>query len=142
VAPPDTLVRYRLRTPPDGEALANAVRASLRLDAAPLRLTVPLYGAMVRSVLGPADYTLHLAGRTGAGKTALAACALAHFGPELVDGRQPPASWTSTGNSLEALAHAAADAPLLVDDFVPSGSAVDVARAHRDADRLGRAQGN
>src|SRR5262249_4363119 len=40
------------------------------------------------------------------------------------------------------IAHAAADAVLVVDDFAPHGSVSEVQRYHRDADRLLRAQGN
>jgi hypothetical protein len=52
------------------------------------------------------------------------------------------ASWSSSGNSLEALAFLAKDTLLVVDDFNPTGSAADVARFQRDADRVLRAQGN
>src|SRR5206468_3731005 len=44
--------------------------------------------------------------------------------------------------SLEGLASTAKDALLVVDDFAPQGGAHDVARYHREADRLLRAQGN
>src|SRR5262249_54808025 len=50
--------------------------------------------------------------------------------------------WGSTGNSLESVAFACKDALLTVDDFAPHGGAADVARLHREAERLLRAQGN
>jgi hypothetical protein len=136
-------------TGPLGEArraeaarLAAAVRASLAvLDLAPNRITVPLLGAVYRAVLGGTDFSLHLAGPTGNFKTETAALAQQHFGPAL-DARHLPAGWSSTGNSLEAIAFAAKDALLCVDDFAPSGGAADVARLNREADRLLRAQGN
>src|SRR5205807_5268138 len=53
-----------------------------------------------------------------------------------------PANWSSTGNALEAQAFTAKDALLVVDDFAPQGSAADVQRYHREADRLLRGQGN
>ena len=106
---PDALAGYRLPAPPDGGDLAAAVRASLDvLHAAPDRVTVPLLGAVYRAVLGPADYTPHLCGPTGNGKTELAALAQQHHGAGL-DARNLPGRWASTGNSLEALAFAAAD---------------------------------
>src|SRR6185436_13476176 len=71
----------------------------------------------------------------------LAALAQQHYGAGM-DSRHLPASWSSTGNSLEGLAFAAADALLVVDDFAPGGTTADVARMHREADRLLRAQGN
>jgi hypothetical protein len=142
VSLPDALAEYVLPDPPDGRAKADAIRASLRvLDLAPDRITVPLLGATYRAVLGPCDSALHLAGPTGAGKTELAALAQQHYGAGL-DARHLPASWSSTGNALEGLAFAAAHALLTVDDFAPGGSAADVARMHREADRLLRAQGN
>src|SRR5439155_20019622 len=53
-----------------------------------------------------------------------------------------PASWRSTANAIEALAFAAKDSILVVDDFAPSGDAYAVARLHKEADALLRAQGN
>ena len=59
-----------------------------------------------------------------------------------MDARHIPGSWSSTGNALEGLAFSAKDVLLVVDDFAPTGSATDVQRLHREADRLLRAQGN
>jgi hypothetical protein len=59
-----------------------------------------------------------------------------------MDARNLPGSWSSTGNALEALAFAAKDAVLVVDDFAPTGAAGDADRIHREADRILRAQGN
>ncbi len=136
------LARYVLPEPPDGDALRDAIRASLRLlDVAPDRVSVPLLAATYRAVLGATDHSLHLAGPTGVLKTELAALVQQHFGAAM-DSRGLPGSWSSTGNLLEAIAFAAKDAVLVVDDFAPTGSIGDVQRLHRDADRLLRAQGN
>ena len=122
--------------------LSNAVRASLgMLRLGPDRLTFPLLAAIYRSVLGDTDFALHLAGPTGCFKSEAAALAQQHFGPEM-DSRHLPASWSSTGNALEGLAFTAKDALLVVDDFCPTGSASDVQRSHKEADRLFRGQGN
>lgn len=102
---------------------------------------IPILAAVFRSVLGPADFSVHLTGRTGTGKSELAALAQQHFGPEM-DSRHLPASWSSTGNALEGVAFAAKDAILVVDDFAPTGATWDIQRYHREADRLLRAQGN
>ncbi|MGH2688806.1 MAG: hypothetical protein ACRDKW_08370, partial [Actinomycetota bacterium] len=59
-----------------------------------------------------------------------------------MDARNLPGSWSSTANALEGLAFAAKDALLVVDDFAPSGSVTDTERAHREADRILRAQGS
>jgi hypothetical protein len=136
------LARYVLPEPPDGDALRESIRASLRvLDVAPDRVSVPLLAATYRAVLGATDHSLHLAGPTGVLKTELAALVQQHYGAAM-DSRGLPGSWSSTGNLLEAIAFAAKDAVLVVDDFAPSGSIGDVQRLHRDADRLLRAQGN
>jgi hypothetical protein len=100
-----------------------------------------LLGATYRAVLASSDFSLHLVGPTGAGKTELAALAQQHLGASF-DARRLPGAWSSTGNSLESLAFHAKDALLVVDDFAPSGSPQDVARFHREADRFLRAQGN
>jgi hypothetical protein len=142
VSLPEALSGYVLPAPPDGEDLRRALRASLRLlELGPGRIAVPLLAAVYRAALGACDFALHLAGPTGAGKTELAALALQHCGAGL-DARHLPGSWSSTGNALEGLAFAAKDALLVVDDFAPAGGAADVARIHREAERLLRAQGN
>jgi hypothetical protein len=142
VALPAPLARYVLPEPPRGEALVRAIRSSLRLiELAPDRVSIPLQGATYRAVLGRSDNTVHLAGPSGNGKTEAATLQQAHFGAEM-DARNLPASWSSTGNALEALAYHAKDALMVVDDFAPTGTQADVARMNRDADRLLRAQGN
>jgi len=128
---PSSARQFVLPQPPSGNALKDAVRASLdMLEAAPDAVIFPVYAAVWRSVLGPADFGVHLTGGTGAGKTELAALAQQHFGAGL-DARNLPGSWSSTGNALEALAFVFKDALLVVDDFAPFGNASDVARAHR-----------
>ena len=142
VALPDELARYHLPAPPPGDDLVAAIRASLRLlELAPDHQTVPLHAAIWRAVQGGTDLSLHLTGPTGEGKTELVALIQQHFGPQM-DARHLPASWASTGNSLEGLAFAAKDTVLTVDDFAPTGTTYDVQRLHREADRLLRAQGN
>lgn len=139
---PEGLEGFVLPAPARGEAVAAAVRASLRLlDVAPDAVTVPLFAAAPRVVLGSADFSLHLTGPTGVAKTELAVLAQQHWGPALI-ARALPGSWSSTGNALETLAFAAKDTLLVVDDFAPTGSTIDVQRFHREADRVLRAQGN
>jgi hypothetical protein len=122
--------------------LTDAVRASLGLlRLGPDRLTFPLLAAVYRAVLGDTDFAIHLAGPTGSYKSEAAALAQQHFGAGM-DARHLPASWSSTGNALEALAFTAKDTLLVVDDFCPTGSNADVQRYHREADRLFRGQGN
>jgi hypothetical protein len=122
--------------------LRAAIRASLGLlDLGPDRVTFPLLAAVYRAVLGETDFGIHLAGPTGNYKSEAAALAQQHFGPGL-DARHLPMSWSSTGNALEGLAFVTKDCLVVADDFCPTGSAADVQRAHKDADRLFRGQGN
>jgi hypothetical protein len=147
VALPDPLAGFALPEPPEGDALAAAVRASLALldGPAPGRLAFPLLGAVYRAALGeapgPIDFALHLAGPHGVGKSELAAQAQQHFGAGL-DARHLPGGWSSTANALEGLAFAAKDTLVVVDDYAPRGAPGDRQRLERDADRLLRAQGN
>lgn len=142
VALPDTLARYSLPNPPDGETLKIAVRASLRLlDVAPDRVTVPVFAATYRAPLGAVDTSVAYVGPTGAGKSEIAALGQQHYGAGM-DARHLPANWFSTGNALEGLAFLAKDAVIVVDDFTPTGSINDIQRQHREADRVHRGQGN
>ncbi|HFD14730.1 MAG TPA: DUF927 domain-containing protein [Rhodospirillales bacterium] len=137
------LARFLLPEPPrDEKSLREALRASLSLlDLGPARVMVPILAAVYRAPIGQADFAIWLVGQTGVFKSQLAALAQQHWGPAL-DAHHLPGSWSSTGNALEVLAFAAADTLLVVDDFAPSGSAIEVQRYHREAARLLRAQGN
>ena len=135
------LARYVLPVPPTGDDLKNAVRASLRLLTLPLRLMVPILGAGFRSILGLVDWSLHVVGRSGLGKSELIALGQQHFGATMTR-LNLPASWQSTGNALEGLAFLAKDTVLAVDDFKPGGSKASIDQIHQLADRVLRAQGN
>jgi hypothetical protein len=142
IALPNALAQVALPAPPTGDALARAITDAMKfLDLAPKTVTVPLFAAIWRAALAAADFSIHLAGPTGSGKTELAALAQQHFGSAMT-ARNLPASWSSTGNALEELAFQAKDILLVIDDFVPTGTTLDVQRAQRDADRVLRAQGN
>jgi len=142
VALPIELRSIKLPAPPQGEALRAAIRSCLKIpDLAPETVTVPLFIAPFRTVLGGVDFSLHQAGPTGARKTELVALAQQHFGCEM-DARSLPANWESTDNALEALAFVTKDSILVIDDFAPTGTPADVQRLHRKADRVMRGQGN
>lgn len=135
------LEAHALPDPPQGEELIRAIHASLRLlETAPERITVPLLAGTYRAVLGSSDFSLHVSGPTGTGKSELAALCQQHFGPEL-DARHLT-SWEGTENALEMQAFLAKDQVLVLDDFAPSGTSHDVQRLHRKADRVMRAKGN
>lgn len=139
---PGGIRHFRLPDPPADAEFTAAVKVSLGLlDAAPDYITAPMLGAVWASLVGGADYSLVLAGPTGVGKSELAALIQQHFGAGF-DARHLPGSWSSTANALEYITHSCKDAVLVVDDFAPAGTPQDVARMHRDADRLLRSQGN
>ncbi|MBR1211332.1 DNA-primase RepB domain-containing protein [Bradyrhizobium sp. JYMT SZCCT0180] len=138
------LSRFTLPTAPVADPL-SAIGTSLRmLDMAPGRITWPLLGATYLAPLGefvPITVTLFFTGGTGTRKSAMQAIAQGHWYWEQ-DGKKSPANWSSTANSLEALAFRAKDALLVIDDFCPKGAVSDVQRYHQTAERIIRAQGN
>ena len=139
---PGSISRYELRLPTGSDALVSAIRASLSLtDMGPPEIAFPLLAATYRSVLGEADFAIHLAGETGAFKSEVAALHQQHFGAGM-NRLNLPGTWSSTGNALEVLAFHAKDALFVVDDFAPQGSGADIARYHAAADRVFRAAGN
>lgn len=138
---PRDLKRFVLLPLPTGD-LRNAILASYRsLDVAPDVVVIPALASVYRAVLGFVDFSAHLVGETGQGKTAVAALMQQHFGRDM-DARHLPASWGSTANALESLAFSAKDALIVVDDLVPSGSPLESQRTQRDVGRIFRAQGN
>jgi hypothetical protein len=141
VAMPGALSHYALKGG-TSEDLATAVRSSLALlELAPDRIGVPLLGATYRAALGNADFSVHLSGFTGTGKSEIAALMQQHFGADM-HAKRLPGSWSSTANQLEGLAFSAKDALLVIDDFVPQGSVIDRARLNQAADRVLRGVGN
>lgn len=136
------LADFALPEPPVGDALRRAVKASLQLcNLAPDEIGMPLLAAVYRAPLGPSDFSLFLAGPTGVFKTATAAVCQAHWGADL-DERNLPESFRSTPNAIEGLLFQAKDCLAVVDEFSPGGSRGEIDRAHRDADRVLRSQGN
>jgi hypothetical protein len=137
----DPLKLYQTRQPENAEFLRSAVRSSLSfLSVAPDRITIPLLASVYRAPLGPVDFSLYFAGRTGTFKTALAALAQQHFGAAM-NAAHLPANFASTASALEEIAFEAKDSLLVIDDFVPSGRSSDDALQNL-AERVFRAAGN
>ncbi|HUY08377.1 MAG TPA: DUF3854 domain-containing protein [Candidatus Dormibacteraeota bacterium] len=141
---PVELSGYKLPAPPTGDQLISAVRASLALlDLGPDKLMVPVLGAVYRSVLGPADFAVHIFGPSGAFKTEGAKLALAHQCECKNSHDLSVIQWSSTGNSLEGLLHHGKDALVVVDDLLPAGLSPREREHMLDAAaRVLRAQGN
>ncbi len=139
---PAQLQHLKLPEPSVSGDIVRAVKASLKLlDLGPDEVTFPVLCAVYRAPIGSNDFVVHLAGSTGLFKSELASSAQQHYGAGF-DSRHLPASWSSTGNALEALAFIAKDTLMVVDDFAPSGTSNDRQRFHREADRFIRGVGN
>ncbi len=139
---PTSLRHYKLPETAEDDDLLRAVRASLGfLRVAPEWITFPLLAAVYRAVLGPVDLSLFLVGASGSFKSELTALQQQHFGAGF-SRTSLPGNWASTANALEAMAFVAKDAVFVIDDFAPGGAPQDVARLHREAQRVLRAQGN
>lgn len=140
---PAQLQPCQLPAPPTGSRLVEVVRA-VAFDlplVAPEKITLPLIGATFAAVITEPDFSLFLVGYTNSGKSELAALAQSFFGARF-NAKSLPGNWSSSANSLEALAHTAKDCVLVIDDFCPLGSAQEQAKLHAAADRVHRAQGN
>src|SRR5260370_8859388 len=95
-SPPAALAPFILPAPPTGAELRSAIRASLAmLDLAPDRVTVPTLGAVWRSILGAADFSVFVHGATGRFKTALASLLQQHFAAGFAADRLPGACATT-----------------------------------------------
>jgi hypothetical protein len=134
-----------LPSPPTDDDLREAVRACLHLrHVAPASIMDSLLGAVYRSVLcemAPADLAAFLIGPTGVFKSELAALAMQHVGVAF-DRLHLPAHWSATPNFLERVAFDFKDAPLVIDDFAPTGGQHEIARLHATAERVIRGAGN
>lgn len=130
------LSKYEPVAPRDQAEAAAALRASMELlKLAPAKVMAPLLMITYRAALDRTTFSGHIAGRTGVGKTQLAALMQQHYGAAM-DASALPASWTSTANYLEAQAYYLKDALMVVDEFN------DAARLNATAERVMRAQGN
>jgi len=134
------LSRYDL-TPPMADVKACVIATLDLASLAPPEVAWPMIAATFAPLYGPVDFAMHLAGRTGTFKSEFISLLQSHFGPEM-DARHLPASWSSTANALEAQAYYACNAPMVIDDFVPTGTSWQVRTYHTTADKIIRAQGN
>lgn len=137
-----TLARYRLPQPRSQAEHVQAVRISLAfLDLAPDKITFPLYAFLWRVLIDGVRYSMFLNGTSGIGKSELSALIVQHTGPEM-DNEHLPESFASTANALAATGYEAANVPLVVDDYVPTGSSGKIQRTKDQAETIIRNQGN
>jgi DNA primase len=146
---PNNLRHYSLPTPPTGNALYDAGRASIDfLKVSARSVTAPLWAAMYAAPLtqiAPLYTLLWVYGPTQSGKSTIAHLALCHYGSAFIQGRQyhAPMDWTSTATSLEGAMFVTKDCPLIIDDFAPQfASAGDSRDMHRKAHYVVRSVGN
>lgn len=139
---PSELKRFTLTDGEPGCEPEEAFHASLGLiELGPPEMTWPLWAATFAPILGPCDFAMHVSGRSGTYKSEVTSLFQCHYGASM-DARHLPASWSSTANALEAQAHFACNAVMVVDDFVPTGTAYQQKGYQNNADRLIRGQGN
>ena len=112
------------------------------LTVEPATVVVPLVCAAFRAAMGTSRITLHVAGRTGTGKSLLTGLTQALFGRSF-RGDALPASWAdgSTANGIAGVLARAGDAVVAVDDLRFMGGHGDVKVAEL-FDRVTRAQFN
>lgn len=136
---PNELRHYDLPAP---QASRDAFTDSFTLrNLGPKHVLWPMLLATYRAAIGGTDFVVHLAGRTGTYKSEISSLMQSHFGARM-DARHLPAAWSGTANSVEALAYRAKDAIMVIDDFVPVGTAYQVRQLQSTADRIIRAAGN
>lgn len=128
---------------PDPKVTVRAdVFASLALlKIGPANVMWPALLATYRAALGPADFAIFIAGRTGTFKSELGSLLQSHYGVGM-NARKLPASWNSTGNALQALAYRAKDALIVIDDYVLVGASHQQKSLAGKVDEVIRAQGN
>lgn len=137
---PAELQGYSLPDPVD--CTKADVFASLNLlKIGPKGVLWPTWLSAYRAALGPSDFAIFVAGRTGTFKSELASLIQSHFGAGMT-ARKLPASWNSTSNALEALAYRTKDAMIVVDDYVPVGTGYQLRGLAAKVDQVIRAQGN
>ena len=117
----------------------NASMSLLRLAGADK--IAPVLAATWRACITQSDFAVHLTGRSGSFKSEVTSLMQSHYGKEM-DARHLPGSWSSTANSIEALAYRAKDAVFVIDDFIPVGTSWQVRQLQANADRVIRALGN
>lgn len=143
---PGNMSRYALPPPLAGDALKQAVTATLLLlEVCPTKphIGCALLDAVARAPLGElqqTDFAIWLHGLTGSRKSALAAIALAFYGD--FTARSFPSNWSDTCNDIEAKSHQCKDGIFVVDDFKPSVNRVEAEKQHASAERVIRGTGN
>ena len=127
----------------DAAAVSMRVQGVMKEEIG-IALLGTMYLAPLREFLQMTDvvpaFALFLYGKTGAHKSTAAALALSHFGN--FHSKNPPASFSNTGNQIRTEAFLIKDMPLLVDDFHPTTSMQEKRQMAAIAQQLSRAFGD
>ena len=103
--------------PTDLEEVRDAVQWGLDLwDLLPDVVSIPSVAGVYRSVLGDTDFSIHLFGPTGLGKTTFADLLMGFFGKDL--GAKDRTNYESTAYSIERQAFSLKDQVVVLDDYL------------------------
>jgi hypothetical protein len=103
--------------PTDLEEVRDAVQWGLDLwDLLPDVVSIPSVAGLYRSVLGDTDFSIHLCGPTGLGKTTFADLLMGFFGKGL--GAKDRTNYESTAYSIEREAFSLKDQVVVLDDYL------------------------
>lgn len=113
---------YELPPPPEGDELKSVVRAAAKCFSVHGEVSVAVFSLVWRSILGPSQASIHLAGGPGSGKSELASIAQRHFGAKM-SRRALPMSWRMASDNVMARArNTIGDAVLTIDDLLVRGA--------------------
>lgn len=133
VEPDPALAKYRLPNPSaDPKRIQEYVQACLNIHDLgeggrpnARGISAVARATAWRSVIDSLNASIHFSGTTGSFKTSVGCLIVQHFAPEHNHATPTPANWDSTSSALQALAHAAKDTLLLVDDLIADGPRAD-----------------
>ncbi len=119
--------------------LQNVMKEEIGIALLGTVYLAPLREFMQMTDIVPA-FALFLYGESGTHKTTAAALALSHFGN--FHAKNPPASFSDTGNQIRKKAFLLKDVPILVDDYHPVSSIQEKRQMAATAQTLSRAFGD
>ena len=120
-------------------SLRNVIAPHISIPLLGVTYLAPLREFLAATGIAPA-FALFLLGSTGCRKSTAAALALSHYGN--FTGKNLPASFNDTSNSVRKKAFLLKDAPIVVDDYHPVHSLQEKRQMEAMAQNLARAFGD
>ena len=115
---PQALQPCILPDPPSPDVWKKACLEFLNLQGyAPDEMTVPLMPSPILPIIGKTDFSSHISGRTGRGKSSFARLLQSLYGGGFFN--KLIAEWESSAGYLEVLAHRAKNMMVVFDEFKP-----------------------